>query len=72
MTGILIYRRTGRPVKEGDHVPTFRGELVFVKGIVEPHNPSSTGRVIVSAEKEGGQYHAYFPSVIDATWIGRM
>ena len=70
-TGTLIHRRTGKPVVVGERVTTFRGEFYYIKDIIVPHKPESTGRVVVSRKKEGGAYETYFPGVIDATWIGR-
>ena len=46
----LVYELTHKPVQIGDVVKTFRGDSVVVRGIVEPHKPSSTGRVYVQPE----------------------
>lgn len=64
----LVYEKTGALVKVGDEVE-LRFGLANIIDIVEPHKPSSTGRVYV--EYKDGNRGGYFPSVIDAKWIER-
>jgi len=65
----LVYETTGEEVKAGDRTETFRGEPCTVKYVVEPHKPSSTGRVCL--EFSDDWKHEYFPGVIGAKWIDR-
>lgn len=65
----LIYEDTGKDVKVGDLVQTFRGDEVVVEHIAKPHSPASTGRVYVS--RHDGSEAEFFPSVIGAKWIER-
>ena len=67
----LVYELTHEPVRIGDVVKTFRGDSVVVAGIVEPHKPSSTGRVYVKPHDGTGCGQEFFPSVINAVWVGR-
>jgi hypothetical protein len=64
----LVYEGTGKPVKVGDKVKTYQGPVVTVLGILAPRHGGSTGRVVV---RERGYERTYFPSVIDAHWVGR-
>jgi len=69
----LIYKHTGGRVRVGDRVILGDGEEATVLGIIEPHKPSSTGRVQVRVA--GPAFHPfnaqYFPCVIGARWVGR-
>ena len=69
----LVYEKNPAfEVKVGDHAMTFRGDQVVVRGIVPPHKPSSTGRVLVHFAKEGpARICEYFPGVIGAKWVER-
>lgn len=66
----ILVRANGSPLKVGDLVTTFRGEIGVLTGWREPAHSGSTGRVYVS--DVGSEYHEYahewFPSVIDAHW----
>ena len=70
MNRILVYKKTGLPVKGGDEVKTFRGESAKVEGWHEPHKPDSSGRVMLRI----GAYEPfpYLPGVIDAEWRDRI
>lgn len=63
----LVRTDTRKPVKLGDTLTSFRGEAVELVGIIKPHKPESTGRVIV----QGGGQGQYFPSVFGLEWEGR-
>lgn len=59
----LINKETGKEVKVGDTVTTFRGEKAVLEGFREPHKSSSSGKVIVKFE--GAEWgNEYYPSVI--------
>lgn len=66
----LIFSKTRNEVKLGDLANTFRGEIVTVVGIDQPHKSSSTGRVTVKFS-DGESARSFYPSVIDAEWIER-
>lgn len=59
----LYNESTGKQLHVGDIVETFRKERCILKGMTEPHKPSSTGRVLV--EIDGGLAE-FYPSVINA------
>jgi hypothetical protein len=64
----LVNTSTGKPLKLGDAVETFRGERAILLGIAEPHKPASTGRVYI--QFDGTTYaREFFPSVIGAEWV---
>lgn len=59
----LINKKTGKEVKVGDTVTTFRGEKAVLEGFKEPHKSSSTGKVYVKFE--GAEWSdQFYPSVI--------
>ena len=64
---VLVYSDTGDPVKVGDIVKTFRGEVVKVESIREPYY-GGTGRVYVKS-LDTNAVHEYFPGVICALWV---
>ena len=67
----LVYEESGdAPVKIGDPV-IVRGTPYYVMGIIEPHKPSSTGRVLCKAMTEEAWLCEWYPSVIKAKWIER-
>ena len=66
----LVYSCNKEPVMIGD-VVHIRNEAFSVWMITEPHKPSSTGRVYVKPYDGTGCGQEYFPSVINAVWIGR-
>jgi hypothetical protein len=61
----LFENNTGRELKEGDQVTTFRDEKVELAAIYEPETSAGGrgGRI-----KLKGQPGLYFPSVIGATF----
>ena len=64
---ILIDSATGKTLKIGDTVTTFRGEKLVLAGMTPPHKRGSTGRVYV--KRDGSTYGSeYFPGVINAEW----
>lgn len=64
----LINEKTGKELKSGDQVETFRGKTAILKSFTAPHKLGSTGRVII--REEGQEYCGeYFPSVIGAKII---
>ena len=73
----LVYEDSGKEVKIGDNVITFKGDNVKVVYFGEPHKPSSTGRVTVEYNgvqwrpSDGGHQMDYFVGVIKAKWIER-
>jgi hypothetical protein len=62
----LVDTTTGREIKIGDQVKTFRGEPATVKGFRPPHKPGSSGRVIVDL---GNGDRDFFPGVINARLV---
>lgn len=62
----LIYENTGRQVKEGDLVKTFRGDNCKIVGMVQPHKSGSTGLIYVEQNKF---VSGFYPSVVGAVWI---
>ena len=66
----LVYEVNNQPVQTGDVVHV-RNVAYYVENIVEPHKPSSTGRVWCRSMDEAKYFNEWFPSVIGAKWIGR-
>lgn len=66
----LVYSCNKEPVQSGDVVHV-RNQAYYVENIVEPHKPSSTGRVWCRSMCEGKYFNEWFPSVIGAEWIDR-
>jgi hypothetical protein len=66
----LVYSCNKQPVQTGDVVHV-RNTAYFVEAIIEPHKPSSTGRVWCRSMDERKYFNEWFPSVIDAEWINR-
>ena len=66
----LVYEGTQVPVQIGD-VVHIKNTPYTVHGIVEPHKPSSTGRVWCISMDERKVFAEWFPSVIGAGWINR-
>jgi len=67
----LVYTETGKPVKAGDLVTTFRGDQVRVSMFREPHKSSSSGKVIVQHPDAPEIQAEYYVGVIGAEWIER-
>ena len=67
----LVYEKTGDPVKVGDLVTLRSGEELKVVYFREPHKPSSSGKVSVENQSDGGYSMEYYVSVIGAHWINR-
>jgi hypothetical protein len=65
----LVYSSNLKPVETGDIVDLDDGKFV-VEYIKAPLKPASTGRVGIK-HVESKWTMEYFPSVIDAEWIGR-
>jgi hypothetical protein len=65
----LVYENTTSPVQIGDIVH-IKNTAYTVSQIIEPHKPSSTGRVVCIAEESLNTY-TWFPNVIKAHWINR-
>lgn len=65
----LINTETGLEVKVGDEVTTFRGEKFILDSIVEPHKPSSTGKVYVTGDDFR---RGFYPSVIGCKIVGHQ
>lgn len=61
----LIHKPTGKPVKVGDVLRSFRGEDWTVTGWQEPKNINSTGRVCVA---RGEWNQSFYPSVFSCEW----
>ena len=66
----LVYSCNKEPVQTGDVVHV-QNQAYYIENIVEPHKPGSTGRVWCRSMDEEKYFHEWFPSVIDAEWIGR-
>lgn len=66
----LVYECNNKPVQSGDVVHV-RNVAYYIERIVEPHKPSSTGRVWCRSMDEGKYFNEWFPSVIGAKWIDR-
>ena len=66
----LVYKVTGKEVKVGDIVTTFRGDKCEVKYFRPPHKSSSSGKVTVQLEGSNLSME-YYVSVIGAEWIER-
>ena len=64
----LFSRKTGKELRPGDNVETFRGEKAKFQFGIEPHKISSTGRVSIKFNDDGHTAQ-YFPSVISAVWL---
>ena len=66
----LVYENTSSPVNTGDIV-SVKGKPYYLQAIIEPHKPSSTGRVWCISMDERKHFNEWFPSVIGAHWINR-
>ena len=66
----LVYEKTGKEVSLGDTVHV-KGTPYYLRAIINPHKPSSTGRVWCTSMDERKHFNEWFPSVIGAKWIGR-
>ena len=66
----LVYTTTQQEVHTGD-VVHIHNKPYYIENIVEPHKPSSTGRVWVRSMCERKWFGEYFPSVINAVWVER-
>jgi hypothetical protein len=62
---LLVHNEHGTNISVGDTVPTFRGEMVEIKGWRVGSHPGSTGRVLVSSPQNGWEQE-FFPSVVEA------
>src|SRR5947199_140546 len=61
-----FHKATGKRLKRGDLVKTFRGETATVLGWTEPRTPESTDRVTLRFGDDEPQQ--FYPAVIDAEW----
>lgn len=70
----LINIETGKEIKVGDVVITFRGEFAELLSFTSPHKPSSTGRVYIQSFNNESSLarREYFPSVIGAKIINHQ
>jgi len=66
----LINESTRKPVKVGDVVATFRGEVVIVKALRPPHKPDSSGHVSIQGPDDNYCQEVY-AGVIGAKYITR-
>jgi hypothetical protein len=64
VTRVLIDGRTGNPIKVGDVLPDFRGDLWTVTGW--PHD--GRNRIWVKAAGESSHTAEFFPSVFELVW----
>lgn len=62
MKYLLIHVKTGKAVKEGDRVVSFRGEPATVVGWWPPRSESSSGHVVVRDDGDSADMN-YYPSV---------
>jgi len=68
----LVHIETGKPVKRGETVRDFRGDLATVVGWDKPKHAGSTGRVYVKAGPVAAEWsQGFYPSVFDLEWIER-
>ena len=58
----LVNATTREPLRVGQQVNDFRGEVHVITGGEAPHKPSSTGRVWTDKG-------IFYPSVIGAQWV---
>jgi hypothetical protein len=65
----LIDTDTGRALRIGDTVTTFRGERMTLDDMTPPQHPGSTGRVYLSEPDNPQRAQGYFPGVINAKFI---
>ena len=64
----LVSEKSGRELKKGDEVFTFRDERCQIEGLQPPHKSSSQGKVNIrklAVERHGRDVYA---SVIGAKW----
>ena len=66
----LVYEVNNQPVQTGDVVHV-DNHAYYVEAVIEPHKPSSTGRVWCRSMDEAKYFNEWFPNVIGAKWIGR-
>ena len=64
----LVYEKSLKPVCVGQKARSFRGDIWTVRGGDAPHKPSSTGRVYVTAVKNGFN-RQFFPTVFKMKWV---
>ena len=64
----LVYEKSLKPVCVGQKARSFRGDIWTVRGGDAPHKPSSTGRVYVTAVKDGFN-RQFFPTVFKMKWV---
>ena len=62
----LIEIKTGKELKPGDAVNTFRNEPATLVGYREPEHEGSSGKVTIRLED--GDVRSFYPSVIGATF----
>ena len=67
-----------RLVYEGSNTDVLVGDVVhvdsvpyYIERIVEPHKPSSTGRVWCRSMDENKYFVEWFPNVVGAVWVDR-
>ena len=68
--GWVLMDKDGQPVRKGEVIADFRGDMALVVGGRPPLNPASTGRVTVrhmTDEGLSGEYE-YYPGVFSLTW----
>lgn len=66
----LVHKETGKPAKVDDFVFDKDGDTWILKYFVEPHKPSSEGKVTVLHE-EDKFIMEYYASVVGLEWIER-
>ena len=59
----LIHKASLRPIKVGEPLPDFRGDVEHITDGDPPHKPSSTGRVYTMGN------NSYFPGVFNLKWV---
>ncbi len=64
----LIDTGSGKEIKPGYVIKTFRGEDVEVLSFTPPHKPSSTGKVYLRFLTDGWKQE-YYPNVVEAQFI---
>lgn len=67
----LVEKETGREIKVGDVVTSFRGEKYTVKYFREPHKASSCGKISVRRDN-GEEYDSeFYVTAFGLEWIER-
>lgn len=67
MTLILVQNETNKPIRVGQKVKTFRGEVVTFESAEPPPNSGPIGKVF--CRDANGELCEWYPTVIDAVFV---